>query len=50
MIGGNFFKIFKNQLEEITSDRQWSGTFGGCSGAFLLPWLRVGDIEISGSD
>ncbi len=50
MIGGNFFKIFKDQLEEITADRQWSGTFGGCSGAFLLPWLRVGGIEISGND
>ncbi len=48
MISGNFFKLFKDQLMDISRESEWSGTFGGCSGAMLLPWITVADMEISG--
>ncbi len=50
MIGGNFYKIFKDKLVDLSVEQEWSGTFGGCSGAFLLPWACAEDVDISGSD
>ncbi|MBN2057074.1 hypothetical protein JW905_19260, partial [bacterium] len=50
MIGGNFFRLFNEQLAGLSADREWSGTFGGCSGAFLLPYVLAGDVDISGTD
>lgn len=49
MIAGNFFQIFKHQLVDISRERVWTGTFGGCSGALLLPWVVVHSVEISGT-
>jgi PmbA protein len=48
MISGNFFKIFKDQLVDISAEQEWSGTFGGCSGSFLLPWIVADGVDVSG--
>ncbi|MBN1552403.1 TldD/PmbA family protein [bacterium] len=50
MIGGNFYRLFKNQLVALSAEREWTGTFGGCSGALLLPYMRVDGVDISGTD
>ncbi len=49
MISGNFFDIFRSQLIDLSSERSWSGTFGGCSGAFLLPYIALEGIDIAGA-
>jgi PmbA protein len=50
MIAGNFFNVFKDQLADLSAEQEWSGTFGGCSGALLLPWISTVDVDISGTD
>ena len=50
MISGNFFQLFRDNVGEISADREWSGTFGGCSGALLLPYVRIDGVEISGAE
>ena len=49
MIAGNFFKIFKDQLIGLSKEQEWGGTFGGCSGSFLFPWICVDNVDISGT-
>lgn len=49
MISGNFFEIFRYQLIDLSLERLWSGTFGGCSGAFLLPYVGLEGIDIAGA-
>ncbi|MBN1355792.1 TldD/PmbA family protein [bacterium] len=50
MVAGNFFKIFKDQLVDMSAEQQWSGTFGGCSGSLLLPYILTDGVDISGTD
>lgn len=50
MIAGNFFKLFKDQVIDLSREQEWGGTFGGCSGSFLLPWVCLDGVDISGTD
>jgi PmbA protein len=47
MTGGNFYKMFKDQFVEFSSDRTWVTGFGGGSGSNFLPSALIEGMNLS---
>ncbi len=47
MTGGNFYRIFKDQFIEFSSEREWVSGFGGSGNSNLFPYVFVDGMNIS---
>lgn len=50
MISGNFYRLFSEQLLDLTAHRIWTGALGGSVGSYFLPWGLFQEIDVAGAN